>query len=166
MIKLNRLRGGFSMIVAIFTILVISIVASYIFYSSASISKEGETQYKREQAMLLARSYTEYAVLGIMGNGDRNITAANGGRCLNIISGTIGQPNSGLGYNIVVSIKYIGKQQYLRACNANSDIVSTNVTDDTLNAIIDVYVAYKDWSGANVANAPWITYHRRSIQKL
>ena len=165
MIKLNRLRGGFSMIVAIFTIVVISIVASYIFYSSASISKEGETQYKREQAMLLARSYTEYAVLGIMGNGDRNITTATGGVCLNTINGTIGQPNSGLGYNIVVNIKYIGQQQYLRACNA-SDIVSTNVTDDTLNAIIDVYVRYKDWSGANVANAPWITYHRRSIQKL
>jgi len=62
------MRKGFSLLVAIFTIVLISLVASYIFYASSSINREGELQYQREQAILLARSYTEYAVMAVNAN--------------------------------------------------------------------------------------------------
>ena len=177
-----RLRSAFSMIVAIFVIVMLSIVASYIFYASSSVAKEGDIQYKREQAMLLARSYTEYAVLAIMGNGDRNNTANN--YCLTNINAIIGNSqadvNSGLGYQVDVVITYIGDSKYLsnRCVDANNinriAAQSPAVQTDSLSAIIDVYVRYKDWSNnalnganaVNAANVPWQTYHRRSIQKI
>jgi len=179
-----RLRSAFSMIVAIFVIVMLSIVASYIFYASSSVAKEGDIQYKREQAMLLARSYTEYAVLAIMGNGDRNNTVNN--RCLTNINAIIGNSqndvNRGLGYQVNVVITYIGDSKYLsnQCVDANNINISRiaaqspTVQTDSLSAIIDVYVRYKDWSNnalnganaVNAANVPWQTYHRRSIQKI
>jgi len=172
MIKLKR---AFSLMVAIYVMLLLSIVATYIFYSSSSIAKEGEIQYKREQAILLARSYTEYAVMAIMGNGDRSTPA----KCLTEIDAIIGKDaNSvdlGLGYKIKVVITYIGNRQYIQNCSRYAALLNNPPADpDTLSAIIDVYVSYRDWSNSKLyngnatekQNVPWQTYHRRSIQKI
>jgi hypothetical protein len=170
-----KFRRAFSMMVAIFTILILSIVATYIFYSSASIAKEGEIQYKREQAILLARSYTEYAVMAIMGNSDRS--SAN--KCLTQINAIIGKDENsvdmGLGYKIRVVITYIGNQKYIQNCSRIAASLQDPPTDpDTLSAIIDVYVSYRDWNNDRLYNGTatqkkdvsWQTYHRRSIQKI
>jgi len=172
---MRSLRRAFSMMVAIFTILILSVVATYIFYSSASIVKEGEIQYKREQAMLLARSYTEYAVMAIMGNGDRSTAA----KCLTEINAIIGKDaNSvdiGLGYKIKVVITYIGNKKYIQNCSRVAAILNDPPADpDTLSAIIDVYVQYRDYKNDKLYSGtadekqrvPWQTYHRRSIQKI
>jgi len=170
-----KLRKAFSMMVAIFTMLVLSIVATYIFYSSSSIAKEGEIQYKREQAILLARSYTEYAVMAIMGNSDRSSAA----KCLTEIHAIIGKDaNSvdvGLGYKVKVVITYIGNAKYIQNCSRVAAILpDPPAAPDSLSAIVDVYVSYRDWSNSKLyngsatekQNVPWQTYHRRSIQKI
>ena len=155
-----RLKKAFSLLVAIFTILLLSLVATYIFYASSIISKSGGLQYQREQAMILARSYTEYAVMAIEGN-DRSVN------CTQEINADIGSPNIGQGYRVKVLISYIGNQNYINGCS--NKIAQLNNTDpDTLTAIIDVYVKYKDSQHPDITNpnTPWQTYHRRSIQKI
>ena len=159
-----KLRSGFSMLVAIFVILMLSLVASYIFYASSSIAKEGSIQYQREQAMILARSYTEYAVLAISGN-DRST-----GQCINTINADIGNPDTGRGYKVRVDITYIGNNRYLTGCtNIAASLPNNDV--DALSVILDVYVGYKDMQNPNLYNGnanlvPWQSYHRRSIQKI
>jgi len=154
------LKRGFSLLVAIFTILILSLVAIYIFYASSIIAKSGGLQYKKEQAIILARSYTEYAVMAIEGNSRTT-------NCTQEINADIGSPDSGQGYRVKVLISYIGNQKYINTCPNN--IAVLNDTDpDTLSAIIDVYVKYKDSQHPDInnTNTPWQTYHRRSIQKI
>ncbi len=164
---MTKLRSGFSMLVAIFVILMLSLVASYIFYASSSIAKEGSIQYQRDQAMILARSYTEYSVLAISGN-NRKI------QCLNEINARVGNnPNQGRGYVVKVYITYIGNSKYINngdKCNKiAAELANTDI--DTLSVILDVYVKYKDIQNPNLYNGnanlvPWQVYHRRSIQKI
>jgi hypothetical protein len=153
-------REAFSLLIAIFTILLLSLVASYIFYASSIVSKSGGLQYQREQSIILARSYTEYAVMALQAN-KRDTT------CTKEIRANIGNPNSGNGYKILVKISYIGNKKYLTKCT-NAIAKLNNSDPDTLSAIIDVYVMYKDALHPDKSNpnTPWQTYHRRSIQKI
>jgi type II secretory pathway pseudopilin PulG len=160
-------KNGFSLLVAIFVIMLLSIVASYIFYASSLVTNEGRLQYQKEQAAIYARSYTEYAVLAISGNN------RNSGQCITDINANIGNPNIGQGYKIVVKISYIGNNKYVKNCNTNNVVANLSDTsdDDTLFAIIDVYVSYRDTLHKSIntgwqKNIPWQTYHKRSIQKI
>jgi hypothetical protein len=155
------MKKGFSLLVAIFTILLLSLVAAYIFYTSATVNKVGTLQYQKEQAMLLARSYTEYAVLAIQGH-DREAT----NNCVEEIKANIGDdPLNGLGYRVIVKINYIGNEKYVKNCS-NTIVSLDNNSEDTFMAIIDVYVQYKNLLHPNKASALWITYHKRSLQKI
>jgi len=156
------MKRGFSLLVAIFTIVLLSLVASYIFYASSTVAKIGNLQYQKEQAMLLARSYTEYAILAIQGH-DRDATT----NCVETISANIGSnPNNGNGYRVRVVINYIGNSKYLTHCNNILAELDDNNSPDTLMALIDVYVEYKDLLHFDRTNAPWITFHKRSLQKI
>ncbi len=161
---MRKSRRAFSMLVAIFTILILSLVSSYIFYSSATINKEGEVQYQKEQAILLARSYTEYAVMAIEAN-DYNTN------CIDNINATIGtDPSMGMGYLVEVKIRYIGNSKYITKCQRIMESIPSTDTD-TLSVIIDVYVKYKDRSNESLYNGyssyvPWFKYHKRSLQKI
>ena len=162
---MTKSRKGFSLLVAIFTIVLLSLVASYIFYASSSIAKEGSIQYQKEQARILARSYTEYAVLAISGN-DRNKT----NKCIDEIKADIGTPDTGQGYKVKVNITYIGNSKYINNCSHKAFTLSDS-DEDTLSAILDVYVKYKDASHPSIGGKyqkyiPWQMYHRRSIQKI
>jgi len=87
--------------------------------------------------------------------------------CTNEIKADIGNPDSGQGYRVKVLISYIGNQKYISSCS--NYIAQLNDTDpDTLSAIIDVYVMYKDpqHPDINNTNTPWQSYHKRSIQKI
>jgi len=161
---MRNFRSGFSMLVAIFVIVLLSLVASYIFYASSSISKEGAIQYQQEEARVLARSYTEYAVLAVSGN------QKSGGICINEIHANIGNPNIGQGYRVTVYITYIGNTRYVNNCrNVAATLANTDV--DALSIIVDVYVEYRDimhpsLNSSFVSQIPWQVYHRRSIQKI
>ena len=162
-------RKGFSLLIAIFTIVLISVVASYIFYASSSIAKEGSLQYQQAQARLLARSYTEYAVLAISGN-NRELMPYS---CIKKIKADIGFPDGGQGYKVEVDITYIANEKYITHCPADTPIAAKLVGDktDTVTVILDVYVKYTDsmHPGLDINNPnqiPWHTYHKRSLQKI
>jgi len=150
--RLHTQRKAFSMLTAIFVILIMASIGGMVMSLSGKMVKETTTQFQREQAMLLAKSYTEYAIMAVMANGTRSA----GGNCLNTITGAYNNT-----YNITVDISYIGNITALgnpSQCTTLSNAVVT--PQSPLNIIVDAYVSYLDDNGQN------ITYHRRSLQKI
>lgn len=141
------------MITAIFVIVIMATVAMYILSLSGKMVKETTLQYQREQAILLANSYTDYAVMAVTAN-DQNTT------CLNEITG-----NYAGEYNIDVKISYLGHLNLLnggctRILNAGDDILNV---ESPLNIIVDVFVTYPDQDHPDDLN---LTYYKRTLQKI
>jgi len=160
-------RKAFSMLTAIVVIVLMATVAIFVMNLSGKIIKSTTAQYQHEQALLYAKSYTEYAILAITGN-DRS------SNCLRDIGGTIKTDSTspitvsnGNGYRIRVRISYIGNSTELNTCKTQaavrvlSDTVTTIKTP--LSVIIDAYVDYKD---PDNPSGPWMTVHRRTVQKI
>ena len=145
------MRKAFSMITAIIVIVLMATVGTFILNLSGKMVKGTTTQFQREQAMLLAKSYTEYAILAVTAN-DQNTT------CLNTINGSYGD------YNVTVDISYIGRLNILNGGCSNilntADIITPK---SPLNIIVDVFVSYPDYDHPN---GLMMTYHRRSLQKI
>ena len=156
------MRKAFSMLTAIFIIVLMATVAAFILNLSGKMVQETTAQFQREQSMLLAKSYTEYAIMAVTAN---DHTGAN---CLNNITGGYGDDGSGNDlYTINVDISYIGNTATLSASSCTNILSSTVLaTKSPLNIIVDVYVSYKELDHPAGARAPDITYHRRSLQKI
>ena len=152
-------RKAFSLLTAIFVIVLMATVAILVLNISGKLVKETTAQYQNEQAALYANSYTEYAILAVTGN-DRTVN------CLSTINSSIGtSPATGNGYNIRTHISYIGAAAEVGTCaNTLSSTVTTAKTPLTI--IVDAYVDYKEPDHHDSANAPWITYHKRTVQKI
>ncbi|UPT77138.1 type II secretion system protein [Sulfurovum sp. XGS-02] len=152
------MRNAFSMLTAIFIIVLMATVAAFIMNLSGKIVKETTAQFQREQSALLAKSYTEYAIMAVTANEHNSST------CLNNITGAYGD-SDGDGvpdiYNIDVNISYIGNTNLHANCNTLSNGVITEKSP--LSIIIDVFVSYKDLDHPDNLN---VTYHRRSLQKI
>lgn len=157
----NKQRKAFSMITAIVVIVLMASVAAFVMNLSGKMVKETTTQFQREQAMLLAKSYTEFAIMSVMAN-DRITT----GSCLQTINGdnVIRSENNG-GFEVRVQLAYISNGTgMLTGCPATRIFSDAAVTPESaLNIIVDVYVKYHDLDGAGVN---WITYHKRTLQKI
>ncbi|MEE8588011.1 MAG: type II secretion system protein, partial [Sulfurimonadaceae bacterium] len=126
--------------------------AAFIMNLSGKMVKGTTVQFQREQSMLLAKSYTEYAIMAVTAN-DQNAT------CLNTINGSYND------YNITVDISYIGHLNILnggcsRILNAGNDVITDK---SPLNIIVDVFVDYPDYDHPDNLK---MTYHRRSLQKI
>lgn len=157
-------RKAFSMLTAIFVIVLMSTVAMLVMSLTGKIVKETTAQYQKEQAVLLSKSYTEYAILAVMSN-DRNATD-----CIENIDGRIGaNVNNGQGYLINTRIAYIADSNArVGTCPATRILYDSGITtvESALSVIIDVYVRYKDPDHPSIGSAPWVTYHRRTLQKI
>ena len=169
------MRKAFSMLMAISVMVTMMAISALVFTMSSKIVKSTATQYQKEQSILLAKSYTEYAILAVSGNDSTT------GSCVesidadigNVIIGStnIGDVDSGMGYRVHVDISYIGNNL---SCNSSkilnkSDIVTKNIdgNDISPNLIVDVYVKYKDINEhLTTGVSHWITYHKRTIQKM
>ena len=153
-------RKAFSMLTAIIVIVLMATVAVLILNVSGKIVKETTAQFQREQAMLLAKSYTEYAIMAVGAN-DRNSTS----NCLSDIDGTIGSnPSNGNGYRVRIRIAYIGNAAEVGSCAATRTFSSAVTTVKTpLNIMVDAYVEYKD---PDNTSGPWVIYHKRTLQKI
>jgi len=155
----TSMRKAFSMITAIFVILMMSTVSMLVMSTSGKIVKTTTAQYQHAQASLYAKSYTEYAVMAVTAHNRKT-------NCLEDIKGIIGNPETGNGYQVDTHIQYIvsdangGKcsRIYNKALNTN-DITSIKTP---LTLIIDAYVQYKDPDN----NAQWLSVHRRTVQKI
>ena len=153
---MNKQREAFSLIMAIIVIVLMATVAMLIMNMSGKMVKTTTTQYQREQAVLYAKSYTEYAIMGVMAN-DRNTTT-----CLNEITAKVDNYSID-NYSIRTVISYIGNSD-LASSSCAKVISSAVVTPESpLNIIVDVFVSYPDTDHPDDLN---MTYHRRSLQKI
>ena len=150
------MRKGFSLLTAIFIIVLMATVAAFIMNLSGKMVKGTTVQFQREQAMLLAKSYTEFAIMAVTAN------EHNSSNCLNTITGTYGNDGNGNPlYSIDVDISYIGDANLDGSCTILSNTVVTEKSP--LSIIVDVYVSYPDLDHPDSHQK---TYHRRSLQKI
>ena len=162
-----RQRKAFSMITAIFVIVIMASVAGFVMNLSGKMVQETTSQYQKEQAVLLAKSYTEFAIMTVMSN-DRNGT----GNCISDIDADdiipIDAPTAtAQGYRIRTRIGFIGQSTNIGSCfNTRKLGYPVTTTSDDLNIIVDVYVEYQALDNPLGTGAPWITYHRRTLQKI
>jgi type II secretory pathway pseudopilin PulG len=177
------MRKAFSMITAVFVIIIMATLAIFVLNLAGKITQETAVQYRQEQAALLARSYTELAVLAVI-NHDRNQSTPS---CIENIDGAVNgllpggavTGNSGGssgGYYVETRIYYIGdglpcsETRKLNDSNSTMNSPTTLQTDynntaasDAIAAImVDVFVSYKDPDAPNNL----IKYHRRTLQKI
>ena len=181
------MRKGFSMITAIFFILIMATISILVLNLTGKITKETTILYRQEQAALLARSYTELAVMAVL---DHNRSVAN--TCIEDIDGVVNalKPNAapapgvsstnGGGYKVETRIYYLGNDL---SCSSTRELTDsshsarsstriltpyndTGAADSIAAIIVDVYVKYKDASSMDPSTSPWITYHRRTLQKI
>jgi len=169
MIK-SKHKRAFSMITAIFVIVIMATVTSLIMNVTGKTVKATTQQYQKEQAALLARSYTELAILNVLYH-DRAID------CIEQITDHFGDVSNG--YDIRVNIKYLGNDTLLSECNntiesdGTFDLNNKKSTwtdnglgtgiNNTISLIIDTYITYKDFDDPSNRD---ITFHRRTLQKL
>lgn len=164
MIK-THMRKAFSMITAIFVIVLMATVSVLVLNLAGKAVQETTTQYRKEQAILYAKSYTEFAVM-----------AATSQDCIQNISAdldgsgaaTANMALTGQAYHVDVVIHYIGNDV---CANAFGGVI-TRATSKGGSIIIDTYVHYRDpdhpnsLTAVNWATNPGFTYHRRSLQRL
>jgi type II secretory pathway pseudopilin PulG len=153
-------RKAFSMVTAIIVIFIMATVSALILGISNRTLYATTAQYQKEQARLLARSYTELAMLYII-HYDR---VANN-NCIQKINANFGDPNNL--YYIETNIQYIGNSALLPHCATNItkdwNVTSPTGFDSSLSIVIDVFVKYADLNDPLDRN---ITFHRRTVQKL
>ena len=161
-VKKYSMRKAFSMITAIFLIVLMATVAAFVMNLSGKMVKETTTQYKKEQAILFAKSYTEFAIM-----------AATAQNCIQNIQADIGAaPLVGDGYHIEVQAQYIGNDlAALPNCNTVGNAI-VNAPSRGAILLLDTYVHYRDpadpnaLAGVNWANNRGLVYHRRTLQRL
>ena len=151
------MRSGFSMITAIFVMVIMATVGAFVMNLSGKIVKTTTVQYQHEQAILYAKSYTEYAIMAVTAH-DRN-TSAN---CVETIKAEIDDADN-VGYAVRTHIAYIGQPVEINMCSGTRKLNTAAIDINTpLSIIIDAYVDYKDLDNAAVT----YTVHRRTIQKI
>lgn len=168
-LKYTKMRQAFSMITAIFVIVIMATIASFVLNLSGKVTKETTSQYQNEQAILYAKSYTEFAVM-----------AATSRDCIRRIDAFIGASQQkayeGEGYIAQVDVQYIGNNLSIAGCtNTIGGAITTPASQGGI-VLIDTYIKYRDIdivdafknAGGSVTknNVPWVTYHRRTLQRL
>jgi len=167
LMQFNKQRDAFSMVTAIFVIVLMASVAAFIMNLSGKMVQETTAQYQREQSVLLAKSYTEYAIMAVTAN-EQNLST-----CLNNISGSYGSDGAGNPlYNIDVNISYFGNGRTPAngGLNSNCSKILYNPTSTehniSLSIMVDVFVHYTTIDHPDGTSAPKVTYHKRSLQKI
>jgi type II secretory pathway pseudopilin PulG len=159
---IKKQRKAFSLLTALVVIVLMATVAILVMNMTGKIIKETTEQFQKEQAVLLAKSYTELAIMAVTAN-DRTT------ECIENINGNnvIANDSSGQGYQVDTRIYYIGNDT---TANLTTTCAGTRVLDSSvktvgsdLHIIVDVYVRYKELDNTG---ADWITYHRRTLQKI
>jgi len=167
MIKVKN-KKAFSMVTAIFVIIIMATVSSLIMNVTGKTVKETTQLYQKEQAQLLARSYTELAILNVLKN-----NRLTGGICYTGGDYTFGNVAGTNGYKINIRVTYIGNDDALGFCKTSANAVhifnNGSAFAQTISMVIDTYITYKDFDDPSAALGNGnrnITFHRRTVQKL
>ncbi len=144
------MRRGFGLITAIIILMAVASLMALTISLSSSTVKNTTDIYLKEQAELLARSATEYALLAISGH-DNSINCVQN---INITYPTV-PPNHTHEANL--TIYYIGNA--IPGCaNVLDNAIATN--DSNLTVLIDTTVTVNP----SITTEP-IRVHRRTLQK-
>lgn len=147
------MRRGFSLVTAIVILITVATLMTLMMTLSSTTTKSTMDIFLKEQAEILARSSTEYALLAISGHETNSTTG-----CLENIF--IHYPNSTTPtHEINISIAYIGSS-IPNCTNVLENNIETN--ESNMTAIIDTIVSV-DMNNTG-ATEP-IRIHRRTIQK-
>ncbi len=144
---LKTSRSGIAMIMAIIAIVIISTLMALALSLTAQTTKRTTDLYLYEQASLLAKSATEYALLKIAEDG-----ACSHTNDLNFKQDKI--------YDINISLKYIYTSP--NPCTATQIYTTVETPEQNGSILIDVAVSVND---STVATEP-IRYFKRTLQKL
>ncbi len=144
------------MIMAIFFMILIATLLSYMLSSTTETAKRTTNVYVNEQAQLLAKSAVEYALLRVSGF-DRS-----GGDCMNGFTAVYPDAVNPI-FDINVTVQYIGFGP-LATAGGDCAVYIPNILTPESNGsmLIDVYVS--DNASLNLSEP--IRYHRRTLQKL
>ncbi|HID35851.1 MAG TPA: type II secretion system protein [Ghiorsea sp.] len=154
-------RKAFSLLTALVVIVLMATVAILTMSMTGKIVKGTTTQFRKEQAVLIAKSYTELAIMAVTAN-DRSIDCMEDIDATNVL-GT--NSANGEGYRVRTRISYIGgASEDFSKCSGLRVLNNTVVTPaSSLNIIVDTYVEYRELDNTT---SPYITYHRRTLQKI
>ena len=139
-------RGGFAMIMAITVIVIVATIMALSLSLTTQTVKKTTDLYLYEQAVLLSKSATEYALLKI----------AQDGPCTHTNDLTGFSDPSGL-YTIDIRLKYI--HTATDSCLAADMYTTVKTPAQSGSVLMDVTVS------TNVGTEP-IRYFRRTLQKL
>lgn len=162
-LKTKQMRSGMAMIMAIAFLVIVAGMMAIMLNMSSLANKRTEHIYFTEQAQLLAKSATEFALLAISGHNRA------GDSCVQTVTSTY--PDVNPFFNIDTTIRYIGLNAAAgTTCLTNAYInpaltptppsIITSQSEGTV--LIDVYVSTID---ANLNVGETISFHRRTIQK-
>jgi hypothetical protein len=176
---MKTMRKGFALVAAIFFIIIVATTAITALSIASMTARDVNNIQGREQALLLAQSATELAVLAMQKHQyltselmDEHKTAADY-PTLNTIR--LAYPSNNAGermFDITVTFGYFDRQlgapddntvAYSNFGQASTAVRPSGVTGAVLShaALVDVVVR----SNVEVMGSPQITYHRRTIQK-
>ena len=155
------MKSGIALIIAIAFLLISAVLMAIMINMTAQTTKRTGDIYFQEQAHLLAKSATEFALLAISGHNRA------GGNCISSIITEYPAAGAGSIFDINTTIRYIGLEDLGSTCQSQSAIDPTSVTstistpESVGTVIIDTYVT----TSANVNLTEPIRFHRRTMQK-
>lgn len=156
-------RNGFAMIMAIFFMIVIATLLTYMLSTTTETAKRTTNTYVNEQAQLLAKSAVEYTVLRVSGidrSGADGVLGTADDTCLSSFNAQYPDGTNPI-FDVNVSISYFG---FGAGCVNNLPAAAGTILTEESNGtmMIDVYVS--DNAALNLSEP--IRYHRRTLQKL
>jgi hypothetical protein len=143
-------KSGFAMIMAIAVIIIISTIMALSLSMTRETGKRTVDMYLYEQAVLLSKSATEYALLRI----------AQDGPCTHI--NDLNFQHDGI-YDINITLKYSYDVAAMPGgCAVANRFATVTTPEQSGSVLMDITVSVNDTS---VATEP-IRYFRRTLQKL
>jgi type II secretory pathway pseudopilin PulG len=140
-------RSAMAMVMAIAVIIIIATIMAISLSLSSQTTKQGANLYLYEQAALLSKSATEYALLKIAQDGPCTHT-----NDLNFQQDTI--------FDINISLHYIYTSP--SPCSTTQTYTTVTTPEQNGSVLMDVTVSVSD---TTVSSEP-IRYFRRTLQKL
>ncbi len=138
------MRPAFTLLSAIFLMVLVAVLMMLTLSLSSQTSKQTSDLYLQEQAQLLAKSSTEFALLAISAH-DNSVD------CVNSMSLNYAQ------FNIYMKMYYLGSG-LPAACDTLDNGIGTAESSGTV--IVDTTVTYQDQETKET-----VRYFRRTIQK-
>lgn len=147
-------RRGMAMIMAIVMILVMGGIMAISMSMTSETSRRTSDVYLHEQAAVLARSATEYALLAVSGH---DHAALN--NCINQIDMLYPDTANPI-FDVNITLRYIGFNAYGAGCNQYIPTIQTADSNGTI--LMDITVQ----SDPSLHLDEPITYFRRTLQKM